>query len=199
MVTQSTTKLEAVNAMLSALGESPVTSLIGTLPADVTKAVAVLDEVAREVLSRGWHFNSEDEVEFVPGANDEIVLPANIVRADAPVGLYDKNLTVIGNKLYDKQAHTFAFTESEIKLNVVYLRDFEEIPEAARRFITVRAARILYDRMTDSSGRNVPLLRDEQSALSDLKAFEGDTGDYTIFQNFGAFRVVNRGNPFTRI
>ncbi len=48
-----TTELEAVNTILSTIGESPVNSLTGTLPVDATTALNVLDEISREVQSAG--------------------------------------------------------------------------------------------------------------------------------------------------
>ena len=52
------TKLEAVNIVLDAIGESPVSSLTSGLP-DAEAAEAKLDEVRTEILSRGWHQNME--------------------------------------------------------------------------------------------------------------------------------------------
>ena len=49
----SLTKLEAVNMVLDAIGESPVSSLTSGLP-DAEAAEAKLDEVRVEILSRGW-------------------------------------------------------------------------------------------------------------------------------------------------
>ena len=53
-----TTELEAVNTILSTIGEAPINSLTGALPVDATVAKNVLSEIAREVQSAGWHFNT---------------------------------------------------------------------------------------------------------------------------------------------
>ena len=42
MAVAATTELEAINIMLAAIGESPVNSLIGTLPVDVKLAQSTL-------------------------------------------------------------------------------------------------------------------------------------------------------------
>ena len=47
MAQSSTTELEAVNTILSAIGESPVNSLSGTLPIDATQAKNLLTEISR--------------------------------------------------------------------------------------------------------------------------------------------------------
>ena len=54
----ATTKLDAVNTMLSAIGEAPVNSLSsGLIEAEI--AETILDTVNTEVQSMGWHFNTE--------------------------------------------------------------------------------------------------------------------------------------------
>lgn len=63
MTTQTrTTELEAVNTILSTIGEAPLNTLTGSLPVDGTIAKNVLSEVAREVQSQGWHFNTHNKV-----------------------------------------------------------------------------------------------------------------------------------------
>ena len=62
MTTAATTELESVNIMLAAIGESPVNTLTGTLPADVVMAQSTLTEVNKEVQSEGWSFNTEIDV-----------------------------------------------------------------------------------------------------------------------------------------
>jgi len=51
-----TTKLEAVNQMLSTIGQSRVSTLVG-VGGDAAEAILVLDEIDKEVQSEGWHFN----------------------------------------------------------------------------------------------------------------------------------------------
>ena len=76
------TKLEAVNIMLSVTGEAPVTQLnSGLVEADV--AETILESVNREVQGQGFDFNRELNVTFNPDSNNNIVLPANILRADS--------------------------------------------------------------------------------------------------------------------
>ena len=58
MAMTTTTKLMAVNTILSTVGEAPVNNLTA-VTADVRIAESVLDEVSREVQSAGWHFNTE--------------------------------------------------------------------------------------------------------------------------------------------
>jgi len=49
-----TSKLDAVNTMLSSIGEAPVSSLSsGLIEAEI--AETILDTIDREVQSMGWH------------------------------------------------------------------------------------------------------------------------------------------------
>ena len=70
--------------------------------------------------------------------------------------------------------------------------EFSEIPEAARRYIMTRAARIFLDRMVGSGNHHTYNMRDEMKALVDLKAHQGDTADHSIFDNADVLRVINR-------
>ena len=59
-----TTELEAVNTILSTIGEAPLSTLTGSLPVDGTTAKNVLNEINREVQSAGWQFNSHYKVDL---------------------------------------------------------------------------------------------------------------------------------------
>jgi hypothetical protein len=58
-MTTVTSKLEAVNVMLTSIGESPVNTITSSTTTDVSIAIQILDNVSREVQSVGWHFNSD--------------------------------------------------------------------------------------------------------------------------------------------
>ena len=59
MAVAATTELEAVNIMLAAIGEAPVSKLTGTLPVDVKIAQSTLVEINKAVQAEGWSFNTE--------------------------------------------------------------------------------------------------------------------------------------------
>lgn len=66
-----TTELEAVNAMLSAIGEAPLpdgTDLVAVDHADVQLALNLLRKSTRDVQTEGWRFNAERGVEVAPVA-----------------------------------------------------------------------------------------------------------------------------------
>jgi hypothetical protein len=195
MTTAATTKLEAVNVILSTIGEAPFNTLTGPLTADAAIAVSTLDEITKEVLMRGWDFNTEDEVSLAPDMDGFIAVPANVCTIDVEAS-QDTNIDVTtrDGRLYDRKSHGFVFG-GPVKANVTYLFTFEQIPEAARRYIMVRAARVFADRQVGDTVRHRFTEMDEARALSDLSAHEADTGDHTIFDNWSVARVIARGNP----
>lgn len=196
MAITNTTKLEAINVMLSAVGSSPISSLTGQLTADSIVAQNILDEITREVCSTGWAFNSEAKVEITPQLDNTVSLGNDVARIDSTPG-YDTDLDIVqrGLKLYDRKAHTYSFTSDKLTCDVIYYLEYTEIPEAARRFIMIRATRVFQDRMVGSPNHHTYNINDELTALADLKEHEGDTGDHSIFNNWHVSRVINRRNP----
>ena len=71
-ITTRTTELEAVNTMLSTIGEAPVNSLTGSLPTDASMAKNILNEVNREVQSGGWKFNTSYKSTLSRDTNNKI-------------------------------------------------------------------------------------------------------------------------------
>ena len=66
------------------------------------------------------------------------------------------------------------------------------VPEPARRYITVRAARIFQDRMVGSQAHHAFSREDEVRARALLREFEMDTGDHSIFDNYDVWNIVAR-------
>jgi hypothetical protein len=186
------TKLEAVNQMLTAIGESPVNTLFQGTSVDARIAVQVLDEVDRAVQIMGWHFNTEKDYPFSRDVSNNINLSQNIVRVDVDNSLYpDVDVVQRGTKLYDRKNHTFVFTQ-DLKGEIILLLSFEELPEPARHYITTRASRIFQDRVVGSGDAARSLMNDEMLALSQLKEFDNDTGDYSVFDNYDVARIILR-------
>ena len=53
----SSAELDAINEMLAAIGESPVTTLDEDGSADVANARRILNRINRQIQSKGWAFN----------------------------------------------------------------------------------------------------------------------------------------------
>ena len=193
MTTTVTTKLEAINTMLTAIGESPVNTITSSTTTDVSIAIQILDNVSREVQSVGWHFNTDTNYLLAKNTSNQIVLPSNCLRVDNSNKDADLDLVERGRKLWDRENHTYTITK-DIRVNITWFLEFTELPETARRYITIRAARIFQDRMLASETLHTFHQVDELTALSALKEHEGDTRDHSIFDNYSTYRVIDRDN-----
>lgn len=139
---QPTTLLEAINYMLSAVGEAPITNINEDL-AESEIAQNTLTAVSREVQSQGWSWNTQRKRKLMPTSANEIELPQNTLRVDAVdsvSGRSDSSKRYVdrGGKLYDVLNRTKTFTEG-VYVNLVEGLGFDDLPETARRFILLDA------------------------------------------------------------
>ena len=195
--TTRTTQLECVNTMLSTIGESPVNSLTGSLPLDASIAVNILNEVNREVQSAGWKFNTSWKVSLNRDVNNKLVVGADVLHIEfnhlrESKASYDPVLR--GNYLYNLAGETYIWNKDFEYVTVFYLLDFENIPEQARRYITIRASRIYHDRTLGSQSIHKFSIQDEYGALALLKQAEADTADHNIFNSLDQHKIINRNN-----
>jgi len=188
-----TSQLEAINTMLSAIGEPPVNSL-SSQRADSLIAVQILNEVSREVQSYGWHFNIEYKIVMTPDSSGFIYLSENVARVDTdPTEGLD--IIVRGNRIYNKATNSYVFS-SAITVTQIVMLEFEEIPEPARRYIMIRAARIFMDRMVGSEKHHMFNLQDEVMALGKMREYEMDTADYSIFDEYSTASIIMRNASY---
>ena len=189
---QPTTKLEAVNVMLTSIGEAPVNSLISGLE-DAELAETILESVNKETQSKGWIFNTDLKLSLSPNTDNQIVLPDNYLRVDTRGTLRSSSKDIVerGRKLYDRIGNSFTFTDP-VTVDVVILLDLTDIPEVARRYITIRSARIFQDRVLSSTNIHGFQLQDEQQAYIELQDYHAETADFNIFDNYDTFAPLDR-------
>ena len=188
-MTTPTTKLEAVNSMLSTIGEAPVNTLSSGL-VDAETAETILNEVSRSIQAQGWNFNTEPDYTIIADS-DSNVLRADLADSQTKFRSSKNEYIQRGNKIYDKRQHTFNIGK-DLKLDVIVLLDFTDLPEVARRYITVKSARIFQERVVGSDTLSAMNRNDEQEALFALREMEGDNGDYNIFDDYGTASVLDR-------
>ena len=196
MAQSSTTELEAVNTILSAIGEAPVNSLSGTLPIDATQAKNLLTEISREVQAAGWHYNSFYDYTLSRDTDNKIPLADNIMRVDLDINKYNVTTYDVikrGGFLFNKKENTYVFDQA-LDAKVILFLPFTELPENARRYITIRAARIFQDRLLGANTSHGFQARDEANALAILKQEEMDTADHSIFNNHDSYYIINRND-----
>jgi len=182
MTTAATTELESINIMLAAIGEAPVNSLTGTLPVDVKLAQSTLTETNKEVQSEGWSFNTEIDVTLTRDASNNVNLSTDVLRVDPNIHQHTSiDAIQRGLKLYDRLNNKYEFTEDLI-CTVVYFRSFDEIPEPARRYVTIKAARIFVDRLVSDDGLRTYTQQDEVRARAILMETDLSNADHNLLR-----------------
>jgi hypothetical protein len=175
------TELSAVNNILGAIGQSPITTLNFDNP-EISFIFNLLRDANVDTQAEGWHFNTEKHVRFAIDANGKIAIGNDILSMD----LHDNqarrtsNLVRRNGFLYDKQDHTDVFT-ADLDLDVVRLYNFEDLPIVFRRYITYRASRQAATQLV-ANPNLVKLLQGQESlARASLMEYECNQGDHSMF------------------
>ena len=84
-------------------------------------------------------------------------------------------------KLYDRLNNKYEFDEDLI-CTVVYFRAFTEIPEPARRYITIKSARVFVDRLVGDQGLRTYTEQDEIRARAILMETDLANGDHNLLR-----------------
>ena len=193
------TELEAVNTILATIGEAGITSLSNNANAITDSAMAqrTLKEVSADVQSEGWTWNTDNNVEIAPTAQNVYPVSANTLSVQFSPNQYPHGQYVLrGLRIYDRQLHKFDFAQEldDAKLyaaNVITELDWDQIPHAAQQYITIRAARIFSDRYVASSVVFTYTTADEDQARTMLVRAEESTLDNNLL--WGNDRGVGQG------
>ena len=180
MATTKATRLAAVNTIISNVGQAPVTALDTGNPL-VEMAEQILDEITRSTLAEGWEVNTERSYPFNPDGEGVIRIPVNILSINTPLGS-EVQTVIRDGKLYDRVNHTYTF-EGTQELDVTWLFDFEDLPEAFKNYITIRAANVFAGRSVGSEEAVTFGQREETVARATLMEFDTQQGGYSIFND----------------
>tara|TARA_R100000655_G_scaffold5606_1_gene17103 strand:+ start:97 stop:711 length:615 start_codon:yes stop_codon:yes gene_type:complete len=179
--TNATQELPAINQILMACGQAPVTTLDETNP-DVAIAYQTLLEVSREVQSEGWAFNTEPHYVMTPDTNNEIVIPNNVLQIDlSSSNASNKQVIRRSGKLYDKENHTFLWEDGPIDCDILWLFDWVDIPRAVQDYITARASTVVSSRIVGDKTQYEMLQQKEAYARAMAMEYECNQGDYSMF------------------
>ena len=184
-------KLEAVNIMLSCIGESPVNSLVSGL-ADAEAAELILNRVSKESQTEGWHFNTRINYTMPVDEADQIPVPTNTLRLNLTDISRGYPLTQRGSYLYDYEENSYivGVKYPTVKVDLVEQLGFNEdasareaIPEYMRRYISIRAARVFISRHLGSENIYGFTEKDEAIARGELKQAESRAQQFSIFDH----------------
>ena len=175
------TELDAVNTLLSIIGEAPVDKLADISDneiSDASLARQTLKEVSRDVQAEGWLFNTENEVSVSVDSKGEYPLPSNALRCDFSPNRYPNiQLVARGTRIYDRTARTYELGElndnAPIVIDQVVMElDWDELPHAAQQYISIRSGRIYSDRYINSNVIFSYTVQDESYSRAQLVRFE---------------------------
>ena len=191
-----TSELEAVNIMLSAIGESPVSTLNNASLVDVSLAQSILKETSVDIQSQGLHCNTEINYPLVPNVSGEVIIPNNCVRIDTTEASADVDVTQRGNRLYNRKERSFNSFSGTLYVEMVLLLDFSDLPQHVRRYSTVKAARRFQARYVGSQTLGGFTEVDEREALVQFERAEKLNEDNNILSdNFDTYKILSRGSP----
>jgi hypothetical protein len=187
MASTPTSKLEALNSILSYAGEAPITSLDYVADSvSATIANNVLNEVDRSFQTKGWSFNTDIDYTFVRDVANNIYVPSNAIRINVLESTYP-TLKVVqrGTKLYDAKGKTYVFA-TNIVGEMVSLLDFDLLPESARNYIVIRSGRMFLSRTRADEAQAKITELDEQLAFANFLDYEVRSGADTNFSKYSA-------------
>ena len=186
------TELDAVNEMLSMVGEAPVNDVATTQLSEALLAKRVLENVSRATQAEGLNCNTVTNYQLNLDGNNKLPVPSNALSVD-PV---DRTLDLIVHKgfLYKKDGLTNKF-DKDIKCKVVFLMDFVDLPEHVRQYIAIRAARVFQKRVVGSADLHSLTQEEEVHARANMRSREVENEDHNMLTGFLAAQgSINRGS-----
>ena len=205
------TELEAINRMLSAIGQAPVTTVEETNP-DVAICKRTLYQVSQEVQSEGWTFNTYYNEKVTPNSDNKIVI-RNLVTLDerdyciqmdlSYNTFYARDKEAIAKAdgaavyLYDKTSQTYDWGTEPIEVDkVMYLSNLGTLPPAAYNYIVARASAAVSMRTVGDTNQYQILSEQELYARTQLQQYETSQGDYTFFGHPKGQNYYNSYQPY---
>lgn len=173
-----TTRLEAINEMLSCIGHMPINTLVGTQSSFTISAQKLLDSELKRVQLRGFDFNTEEDYVLEPDTDGYISIASNMTKVEINQQ-YLNRYVVRNSKIYDKVNHTFVI-EHPLTASVTFSLTFEEVPEVVRRYVTMSAAYKFVKRELGSQAVCAYTQEDLMEAKADMLDHEINIGNYSM-------------------
>ena len=179
------TELSAVNAILGAIGQSPVTVVDKTNP-EIGFIYNILRDSNVDLQAEGWHFNTEKHVKYSPDdTTGKIAIGNDILRMDTTDGWTDRTHDVVKRSgfLYDKQSHSYDFSghSGGILLDIVKLISYDDLPEVFKRYIIYRSSVRAATQLIGNAQLAQLLAQQEVLARAAIMEYECNQGNHTMF------------------
>ena len=193
----ASTELDAVNQILSSVGQAPVTTLDLQNP-EVAIVLTTLREVNKQVQAEGWNYNVERGYEFTPDSTTKhIAYPTNVLQLDTTKQKHRDDFDPVrrNGKFYDRLNHTYEW-DDVIEADVTWLFEFEDVPPAIQLYITARAARLAANKMVGDTTLFQLLQEQELQTRAAALEYDCNQGDYSIFGWRDGENHYNNYQPF---
>jgi len=156
------TELQVVNKMLRAVDIAPVASLTGTVDLEVENAIERFSDINRSVQTMGWDFNTRLQVKYLRDVNNNITVGSNVMSI-VPSGLSAwKDLVLRESMIFNRDPNVDSFTlTDDVELDIVELINFEDLPQAARNYISHRSTRE-HERLDSADDTKVEIITDSE-------------------------------------
>lgn len=192
-----TTLLEAVNTLLSNIGEAPVDTLEDEQIAEAQTAKRSVLEIHKEAQTRGWGWNTEHGVPYQIQQDRTLTVPGNLVRWALHPQAYNRRFVLRGQKVYDRETRSYQLGTdvSQVVADVVVLLPWDECPEPFNRYVTIRAARVFSGRLVTDDTLFRFTAMDEQMALAELERMEAENEQPNILWDGPGMDPISTYNP----
>ena len=178
------TELSAVNSILGAIGQAPVTSLVFDNP-EISFIYNLLRDANVDTQAEGWHFNTERHVKYTPDSvTGKIAIANDVLQLDVSQGWSRRTYDVVKRSgyLYDKIDHTDDFsTIDSIDLDVVKMYSYEDLPTVFKRYITYRASRQAATQLVANPNLAKLITQQESLARAAIMEYECNQGNHSMF------------------
>ncbi len=195
--TEVQTELQAINEILTSLGQTPVTTLDETNP-DVAVITETLNVVSREVQAEGWAFNLEKGYTFSLDGDSKVAIPTNVLKLD----LEDGNASYFGidsvirqGFLYNKTEHTFVWDDA-LKCDVTWWFELTDLPRPIYDYIVAKAASLSAAKIIGDAGQYQLLQQREAYTRAFALEHECQVGDYSYFGSSSQGNFYNAYQPY---
>src|SRR6056300_168653 len=193
----ASTELDAVNQILSSVGQAPVTTLDLQNP-EVAIVLTTLREVNKQVQAEGWNYNVERGYEFTPDSTTKhIAYPTNVLQLDTSKFKHRDDFDPVrrDGKFYDRLKHTYEW-DNVIEADVTWLFEFEDVPPAIQLYITARAARLAANKMVGDTTLFQLLQEQELQTRAAAIEYDCNQADYSIFGWRDGENYYNNYQPY---
>jgi hypothetical protein len=201
------TELSAVNSILGAIGQSPVSQLDYANP-EISFIYNILKESNIDVQTEGWTFNIEYHIkENVSTTDNKIIIESDVIRIDN-TDEWDRTRDFVRRKdsdglwkLYDRVNHTFEYPDDDyFYVNKVRLLKFEDIPAPFQRYIVYKACGRAAVQLVSNANLQKMLSTFETQARATALEYECNQGDHNFmgwpdesaYQSYKPYRALRR-------